>query len=247
MDCGCANRSWEGDGMSPVTLAELDPVTLARVREQIPEVAESTNAALAVIENKEIISQSFSNPLTVQDIDALTDAALFTSMRERLRLTVQLLQPFCVSFLKRFKTAKRSGNDFHGYTDFNDAAEKLTGYSGRQVRNLAAGTPTPIKKAAPQRLTPAEKLARLEAERLQDKIDLATAHAVAVRNASNTATQTPSASPVLSAVSVSQPDVDTLLDYILKSIRVGTAPSITVGNKIYSMAEKVRFHRGGGL
>jgi len=121
----------------------MSPVT---VLEQIPDAAESTSTALAVIEDKEIISQSFSNLLTVRDIETLTDAALFTSMRDGLRLTVQLLQPFCVSFLKRFKTAKRSGKDFHGYTDFNDAAEKLTGYSGRQVRNLAAGTPTPEKK-----------------------------------------------------------------------------------------------------
>jgi hypothetical protein len=38
-------------------------------------------------------------------------------------------------------------------------------------------------------------------------------------------------------------EMDDLLDYVLKSIKVGTAPSVAVGNKIHSLAEKIRFHR----
>lgn len=232
------------------------------------------SAALTVqpkLEKSEIISH-FSELTKATDIDGLTDAALFNFMRDGLRVTAQILSPFCASFIKRFKKAKKEKHDFHGYTDFNRAAERLTGYSGRQVRNLAAGTRTPIKKATVKPLSVAEKLARHEARKLQDKIDLATARAVASRNLSNAESQSaqaeaPSASSIVPVVPVSQKEVnelkdfkkiaaakesarvsdgeetDALIDYILKSIKVGTAPSVAVGNKIHSLAEKIRFHR----
>jgi hypothetical protein len=262
--------------MSHVQIDELNPETRAKGPQQIGETeggspTPSPSTAIVKYEKSEIIS-AFSNLMEITDADELTDTALFNCMRDGLRITVQILSPLCVSFMKRFKTAKRNGKDFHGYTDFDRAAERLTGYSGRQVRNLAAGTPTPIKKAAVKQLTPAEKLARHEAQKLQDKIDLATAQAVAARNASNAESQAalakmPSASPVLPVVPFSQQDAnelkerraaaavketarlddaeetDALLDYILKSVKLGTAPSIAVSNKIYSLAEKIRFHR----
>lgn len=231
-------------------------------------------SATAVVPYKksEIISDFSAVVGHVQDVDSLTDTALFTHMKEGLRVTVQILQPLCMSFMKRFKKAKNDQKDFHGYTDFDRAAERLTGYSGRQVRNLAAGTPTPITKATVKPLSAAEKLAKREARKLQDKIDLATARAVASRNLSNAEsaaaqTEAPSASPVVPVVPVSQKEVnelkdfkkiaaakesarisdnketDALLDYILKNLKLGTAPSVQISNKIYSLAEKIRFHR----
>jgi len=262
--------------MSPIHIDECDPITRQRALQQIGETEggspiPSSSTAIVKYEKSEIISV-FSNLTEIKDADKLTDAALFNCMRDGLRIAVQIMSPLCASFMKRFKTAKRNGKDFHGYKDFDRAAERLTGYSGRQVRNLAAGTPTPIKKASVKQLTPAEKLARLEAERLQDNIDIATARAVAVRNASNVESQTvqkeaPPTSPAVPVFPVSPQEVlelrdfkkiaavnetarlsdaeetDALLDYILKSIKLGTAPSVTIGNKIYSLAEKIRFHR----
>lgn len=230
------------------------------------------SAAIVKYEKSEIISDFSAVVERVQDVDSLTDVALFTHMKEGLRISAQILKPLCVSFMRRFKKAKNEGKDFHGYTDFDRASERLTGYSGRQIRNLAAGTPTPIKKATVKPLSAAEKLARLEVRKLQDKIDLATARAVASRNLSNAESRSaqveaPSASPVVPVVPVSQKEVnelkdfkkiaaaketarlrdddemDVLLDYILQSIKVGTAPSVAVSNKIYSFAEKIRFHR----
>lgn len=237
----------------------------------------TTTASTAIVkyEKSEVISH-FSNLTKVPDVDGLTDAALFTFMRDGLRLTVQVLSPFCVSFIQRFKKAKKAKQDFHGFTDFNRAAERLTGYSGRQIRNLAAGTPTPIKKATVKRLTEAEKITRDEARKLQDKLDIASARAVAARNISTAESQAaqkepPSVSPAIPVVPVSQQEVnelkdfkkilaaketarlldvektDALLDYILKSIQVGTAPSVAIGNKIYLLAEKIRFHRAKGV
>jgi hypothetical protein len=150
-----------------------------------------TSTALAVqpkLENSEVISH-FSALTKVTDINKLSDATLFNFMRDGLRVTAQILRPFCASFIQRFKKAKADKKDFHGYTDFNRAAERLTGYSGRQVRNLAAGTPTPVKKATIKPLSAAEKVRRNEARKLQDQVDIATARAVASRNLSNAESQ----------------------------------------------------------
>jgi hypothetical protein len=174
-------------------------------------------SAIVKVEKSEIISH-FSSLTQVVDIDGLTDAVLFTYMRAGLRLSVQILSPFCQSFIERFKKAKKEKKDFHGFTDFNRAAERLTGYSGRQVRNLAAGTPTPPKKAVAKRLTEAEKITRDEARKLQEEQDIAEAQRQAARNRSNAesqAAQRETASPVsaIAVVGISQQDVNELKDF----------------------------------
>jgi len=171
-----------------------------------------TSTALAIIENN---SEIFHTLTKVADVENLSDKALFVFMRNGLQLTSRLLRPFCVSFMARFKKAKADNKEFHGYTDFNRAAERLTGYSGRQIRNIAAGTPTPIKKATFKPLSAAEKFARNEARKLQDQVDLASARAVASRNLSNAEshaaqTETPSAVVVLPVVPFSQKDASEL-------------------------------------
>src|ERR1700680_1604545 len=50
------------------------------------------------------------------------------------------------SFIDRFKAAKKRKERYCGYNDFNDAAFALTSYTGRQIRNIAAGTPAGKKK-----------------------------------------------------------------------------------------------------
>jgi len=173
--------------------------------------------AIVKVDKSEIISH-FSSLTKVVDIDGLTDAVLFTYMRAGLRLSVQILSPFCQSFIERFKKAKKEKKDFHGFTDFNRAAERLTGYSGRQVRNLAAGTPTPPKKAVAKRLTEAEKITRDEARKLQEEQDIAEAQRQAARNRSNAESQSAQkeiVSPVsaISVVRISQQEVIELKDF----------------------------------
>jgi hypothetical protein len=173
--------------------------------------------AIVKVDKSEIISH-FSSLTQVVDIDGLTDAVLFTYMRAGLRLSVQVLSPYCQSFIERFKKAKKEKKDFHGFTDFNRAAERLTGYSGRQVRNLAAGTPTPPKKAVAKRLTEAEKITRDEARKLQEEQDIAEAQRQAARNRSNAesqAAQMEIVSPVsaISVVRISQQEVNELKDF----------------------------------
>ncbi|MGA7792803.1 MAG: hypothetical protein WCA19_07155 [Candidatus Acidiferrales bacterium] len=174
-------------------------------------------SAIVKVDKSEIISH-FSSLTQVVDIDGLTDAVLFTYMRAGLRLSVQILSPFCQSFIERFKKAKKEKQDFHGFTDFNRAAERLTGYSGRQVRNLAAGTPTPPKKAVANRLTEAEKITRDETRKLQEEQDIAEAQRQAARNRSNAesqAAQKKTVSPVsaISVVRISQQEVNELKDF----------------------------------
>ena len=236
--------------------------------------------AIVKYKKAEIISEFSGVVGRIQKVDELTDPELFRYMRVglriSLRITAEILRPLCASFMKRFKRAKKAGKDFHGHTDFDRAAEKLTGYSGRQVRNLAAGTPTPPR---PKQLTAAKKLAQQEARRRQDQVDLANARAVAIRKARTAesavsdgesqaiptspvspvpgrsvipdpARTTPAPAPVAAAKEITRlsdaEEVNALLDYILKSIKVGTAPSVTIGNQIHSLAEKIRFHRTRG-
>ena len=235
---------------------------------------ETSTTSIVKYEKSKIILV-FTDLTKIEDADDLTDKDLFESLRIGFRVDSQVLGPLCASFLKRFKKAKKDKQEFHGFKNLTRACPALTGYSSQQVRNLAAGTPTPVKKASVKQLTPAEKLARHEAQKLQDKLDLATARAVAVRNASNVESQAaqrtmPPASATIPVIPVSQQEVhelrdfkktaavkdvarlidveetDALLDYILKSVKLGTTPSVIVSNKIYSLAEKLRFHREKG-
>jgi hypothetical protein len=123
-------------------------------------------------ENAQIIL-AFSDLTNIGNVDKLTDENLFKHMKHGLRLTGQLLQPFCASFLRRFKQAKKETGSFHGFKEFDRAARAKTGYTGQQVRNLAAGTPTPVKKATVKPLTAAEKKFRADTQALQEKVDAA--------------------------------------------------------------------------
>jgi hypothetical protein len=179
-----------------------------------------TSTALAVqpklvkFEKSKIIL-AFQDLTKIQDVDALTDKDLFANLQIGFRIDSQVIGPLCASFLRRFKAAKKEKKDFHGFKNLTRACPVLTGYSSQQVRNLAAGTPTPIKKATFKPLSAAEKFARNEARKLQDQVDLASARAVASRNLSNAEshaaqTETPSAVVVLPVVPFSQKDVSEL-------------------------------------
>ena len=146
------------------------------------------STAIVKFEKSKIIL-AFTDLTQITDADALTDKELFANLQIGFRIDSQVIGPLCASFLKRFKKAKKDKQEFHGFKNLVRACPVLTGYSSQQVRNLAAGTPTPIKKAVAKPLTPAEKLARHESRLLQDKIDLETARAVAARNASNIESQ----------------------------------------------------------
>ena len=178
-----------------------------------------TSTALAVqpklvkFEKSKIIL-AFQDLTKIQDVDALTDKDLFANLQIGFRIDSQVIGPLCASFLRRFKAAKKEKKDFHGFKNLTRACPVLTGYSSQQVRNLAAGTPTPIKKATFKPLSAAEKLARNEARKLQDQVDLAAARAEASRNLSNAEshaaqTETPSA-VIVPVVPFSQKDVSEL-------------------------------------
>lgn len=126
---------------------------------------------------------------TVSEISALSNDKLFKYLQALKDFTQSVTQDAAAEFLARFKQAKKSKQPFAGYKDFNRACANLIGYSGRQIRNIAAGTPTPKIKAAVKPLTPEEKTYRAEKQALQDKIDLATAARVHARELSNLESQ----------------------------------------------------------
>jgi hypothetical protein len=266
--------------MTPVHIDELDSETRAKVLQQIHEtddVSPSPSTTIVKAEKSKIIL-AFTSLADIQTADDLTDKELFESLRIGFRIDSQVLGPLCASFLKRFKKAKKEKKDFHGFKNLTRACPVLTGYSSQQVRNLAAGTPTPVKRVAPKQLTAAEQIRRDAARKLQEKQDVADAISEAARNRSNAESRTALArqqevspdSPPNSVFPVSHQEflevrdfkkiaaakeatrlsdveaTDALLDYILKSIKVGTITSVAVGNKIYNKAEKIRVHRSNG-
>jgi hypothetical protein len=176
--------------------------------EPLPQAA-LVETALATQEEKTQIILAFSDLTNIGDVDKLTDENLFKHMKHGLRLTGQLLQPFCASFLRRFKQAKKETGSFHGFKDFDRAARAKTGYTGQQIRNLAAGTPTPVKKATVKPLSAAEKKFRVDAQALQEKVDAAVTARIHARKLSEIESQAAQAaaasvSPAVPVVIVSQ-------------------------------------------
>jgi len=128
--------------------------------------------------NSEIISDI--QNLQPEDVQKLSDCDFLKRMSVGIRTFSSLLQPFAVDFFRRFKESKKikhAGsiqvklNPFLAYKDVERAAVNLTGYTARQLRNIAKGTPTPKRPAKPKPLPPEEKKYREEKRSLQEKID----------------------------------------------------------------------------
>src|ERR1700722_19592479 len=104
--------------MSPVTLAELDPVTRKRVLEQIPNAEGCT--AFATCDNAKSDKMSgFSAPT---DFSSMTDDALLDYWKNAapvLKGAYDATRAFLSEVLSRFHAAKKRGEKFWGYSNFD--------------------------------------------------------------------------------------------------------------------------------
>jgi hypothetical protein len=93
-------------------------------------------------------------------------------MKRGIRRLSNFLKPFAEDFFRRFKEAKKRKKPFLGYKNLDRAAVNLTGYTARQLRNIAKGTPTPKRPAKlPKPLPPEEKEYQARRRTLQEKVD----------------------------------------------------------------------------
>jgi hypothetical protein len=182
-------------------------------------------------ENREIISHIENE--TQLAVDGFSDEKLFRYMREVPRITAAVLQPLCASFIARFKKARSIGDKtFCGYKEFNRAAQNLVGYTGRQVRNLAAGTPTPVKKATVKPLPAAEKKFRADAKALQEKVDVAVEAASRTKTLSNLESQLNSVGLAKPTVKDDGPSLATAI-LLLREVAFADGIRAVIGKKIH--------------
>jgi hypothetical protein len=128
------------------------------------------------VRKTEIISDLQS--LQPEDVQSLSDGDFLERMLLGMRVFSKLLQPFAVDFFRRFKESKTNRKEFASldvklhpflaYTNLDRAAVNLTGYSVRQLRNIAKGEPTPKKPA--KQLPPEEKEFRRQKAALEAKV-----------------------------------------------------------------------------
>jgi hypothetical protein len=136
---------------------------------QDPRTAEG-GMSTELATNSEIISD-FQN-LQPEDVQKLSDREFVERMKNGVRTFSKLLQPFAEDFFRRFKESKKRKETFLGYKDLDRAAVNLTGYTARQLRNIAKGTPTPKRPAKlPKPLVPEEQKFREARRSLQEKVD----------------------------------------------------------------------------
>lgn len=87
--------------------------------------------------DSEIISDS--------ELDTMTDQTLVEYAGNRIVKFAVEIRPVLIKVQQRFKDAKKAGRPFLGYTNFDDFCIAFWNYTGRQIRNIINGTPTPKK------------------------------------------------------------------------------------------------------
>jgi hypothetical protein len=105
------------------------------------------NAIGSLITRSEIISDT--------QITAMTDLALVDYVGTRIVKFAMEIRPLVVEVHTRFMAETKAGRKFVGYTNFDKFCEDFWNYTGRQIRNIINGTPTPKRLPAPP-ATPAE-------------------------------------------------------------------------------------------
>jgi hypothetical protein len=85
--------------------------------------------------HSEIISES--------DIAGMSDRELVEYVGSRIVKFAIEIRPLVVEVHKRFMAEKEAGRKFFGYSNFDTFCEDFWKYSGRQIRNIINGTPTP--------------------------------------------------------------------------------------------------------
>jgi hypothetical protein len=113
------------------------------------------NAIGSLIARSEIISDT--------QITAMTDLALVDYVGTRIVKFAMEIRPLVVEVHTRFMAETKAGRKFVGYTNFDKFCEDFWNYTGRQIRNIINGTPTPkrlpsSRKEKPEYETPPEHL-----------------------------------------------------------------------------------------
>jgi hypothetical protein len=187
---------------APESAAINDTSALATIKTKKSEIFSECTALAPVVQTVE----SLAIP-TQKQVDALTDEEVAGGLRcggTLVHVASKFLKAYAVSFLRRFKLAKKTKAKFCGEyrPNLDRACPELTGYSSRQIRNIADGTPTP--KPNPK-LSAEEKKFRADAKELQAQVDAAVAerrHEKEMRNDGYTPAQKAAVTPQAPAVPV---------------------------------------------
>ncbi len=95
----------------------------------------SIEAVSTPASDSEIISDS--------ELDSMTDQVLVEYAGNQIVKFAVEIRPVLIKVHQRFKDAKKAGRPFLGYTNFDDFCIAFWNYTGRQIRNIINGTPTP--------------------------------------------------------------------------------------------------------
>jgi hypothetical protein len=141
----------EADGRNEVRLTKSQEVvaTQERCSRSVSENPQST--AVGVLEiplsaDAEIISDSA--------LDSMTDPDIVEYAAQRIVKFAVEIRPVLIKVHERFLAEKKAGRPFLGHTNFDKFCLAFWNYTGRQIRNIINGTPTPAtrKEAGPGRL-----------------------------------------------------------------------------------------------
>jgi hypothetical protein len=94
------------------------------------------------------VTPSDSEIISASELDTMTDNAIVEYAAQRIVKFAMEIRPVLVKVHERFMSEKKANRPFLGYTNFDQFCLAFWNYTGRQIRNIINGTPTPKRLPA---------------------------------------------------------------------------------------------------